>query len=40
MKNKRNLNLDVLKGIAVIAVLLGHAIQRGLVEEYTEFFFV
>ena len=38
MKNKRNLNLDVLKGIAVIAVLLGHAIQRGLVEKYTENF--
>lgn len=32
----RNIYIDVLKGLAVLAVLLGHAIQRGLVINYTE----
>lgn len=31
---KRNLLIDVLKGIATLAVLLGHAIQRGLIVGY------
>ena len=31
---KRNLLIDVLKGIATLAVLLGHAIQRGLMVGY------
>ena len=33
-ENKRDVVIDVLKGIAVLAVLLGHAIQRGLVVDY------
>lgn len=40
MKNdKRNQKIDILRGIAVLAVLLGHAIQRGLVVDYLENFF-
>lgn len=40
MKNSRNQIIDVLKGIAVLAVLLGHAIQRGLIVNYeTNFLF-
>lgn len=33
-ENKRDVIIDVLRGIAVLAVLLGHAIQRGLVVNY------
>ena len=33
-EKKRDIIIDVLKGIAVLAVLLGHAIQRGLVINY------
>lgn len=37
MENKkRNRTIDILKGIAVLAVLLGHAIQRGLVTNYLD----
>lgn len=36
MCKKRNVNLDALKGVAVIAVLLGHSIQRGLIKNYTD----
>ena len=37
---KRNETIDILKGIAVLAVLLGHAIQRGLIINYeTNIFF-
>lgn len=35
MKN-RNQTIDILKGIAVLAVLLGHAVQRGLITGYTD----
>lgn len=34
MENKREVVIDNLRGIAVLAVLLGHAIQRGLVVDY------
>ena len=34
MDTKRNIVVDVLRGIAVLAVLLGHAIQRGFVINY------
>lgn len=34
--DKRNKKIDMLRGIAVLAVLLGHAIQRGLVVDYLE----
>ena len=33
-ENKRDIVIDALRGIAVLAVLLGHAIQRGLVVDY------
>lgn len=36
MENKRDVLVDVLRGIAVLAVLLGHAIQRGMVVNYEE----
>ena len=32
---KRNQNVDILRGIATIAVIIGHAIQRGLVINYS-----
>lgn len=34
MDTKRNIIVDVLRGIAVVAVLLGHAIQRGFIVNY------
>ena len=36
MENKRDVLVDALRGIAVLAVLLGHAIQRGMVVNYEE----
>ena len=35
---KRSTLLDALKGICVISVLLGHSIQRGLVNNYIDLF--
>lgn len=37
--NKRNVTIDVLRGIAVISVIIGHSIQRGMVVNYYNTFF-
>ena len=34
MEKRREVLVDALRGVAVLAVLLGHAIQRGLVINY------
>ena len=36
LENKRNATIDVLRGIATLSVLLGHAIQRGMITGYDE----
>lgn len=38
MDNSRNLTIDILRGIATVSVLAGHAIQRGLQVGYQEQF--
>lgn len=36
LMNERNQTVDILRGITAIAVVLGHAIQRGLVTGYSD----